>query len=303
MSAVKKHTLPRPSCFARYNAMSAASSSARNFSGAPFSKCDADADADGPAFRRGRAARRITSSNAARGSRLPRAGGAFGWITANSSPPRRASVSLVRRQDRSLSATIRKRRVTGRMAEQVVDLLESIEVHIKNGDADAVAVAHGPGPAPAGRGTTGDLATPLAGRARTGRTHDRSPLQHSQRHDTQRQEISTPSPGPGSAGHGGGDKQRRTQRPRNLHFADTRRSLLTGRRAMNRATPVARPSQCRSRTARRREDTPPFGHPVGCRRIGVSGNVQAGQHRLRRTAGKCIPQRWVLRASSATSPA
>ena len=32
----------------------------------------------------------------------------IGWITANSSPPKRASVSLARRQLRSLSATVRK---------------------------------------------------------------------------------------------------------------------------------------------------------------------------------------------------
>ena len=56
-------------------------------------------------------------------------------MTANSSPPSRATISVSRRHVPSRSATVAQQFIADRMAESVVDALEMIEIEAMHGEA------------------------------------------------------------------------------------------------------------------------------------------------------------------------
>ena len=130
----------------------------------------ADADADGGErrvrdARRARAAPRGRRAGARRSGRPPSAPAMPCSRTANSSPPRRAAVSMPRRVARRRSATPTSSSSPAAWPERVVDGLEVVEVDERDGHEPVVARRRAAAPARCGRGTARGSAGRSAGRA------------------------------------------------------------------------------------------------------------------------------------------
>ena len=73
----------------------------------------------------------------------PRAASTSGQMTTNSSPPRRATVSVVRTAARQPRREREQHLVAGGVAERVVDELEAVDVEHEDRDVDALALPAG----------------------------------------------------------------------------------------------------------------------------------------------------------------
>ena len=112
----------------------------RSGSSPPGGRADADADAD----RHRRAAQRHRLGDRVRrrsASTSASAGSAFSQTMLNSSPPRRAAVSLARSTGAQPVGERHQHRVAHRVAERVVDRLEAVEVDDQHAGRRALAVA------------------------------------------------------------------------------------------------------------------------------------------------------------------